>query len=86
MQTVLTPAIIEHWEVWPTFHNNTTRCTVNYDKPFLMLMHDEEAYNQLFTKKFPDLNVVEQLHAHKLRVEDRKNLYPITYFAERLPI
>jgi len=84
MQTVLTPAIIEHWDLWPNFHSDTSRKTVNYDKPFLILMHDEEAYNQLFSADFPLKNINEKLHETKS--ENRNDLYPMSYFAERLPI
>ena len=48
MQTKLTGAIIEHWGTWPEFHKQTDGVTVNYDKPFLVLLHDEIAYQHLF--------------------------------------
>lgn len=86
MQTVLHPSIIEHWGSWPTFHSDTSKKTVNYDKPFLILMHDEDAYNQLFSADFPLKIVNDRLHETKVMSDERNDLYPMTYFAERLPI
>jgi hypothetical protein len=48
MQTILREDIIEHWRTWPIFHQNTEKVTVNYNEPFLVLLHDESAYKNLF--------------------------------------
>jgi hypothetical protein len=44
IQTKLTGSVVEHWQTWPEFHKMTDGVTVNYDKPFLVLLHDEIAY------------------------------------------
>ena len=48
IQTALNSSIIEHWETWPSFHNNEKTISMNYDQPFLILLHDESAYQNLF--------------------------------------
>lgn len=51
--TKLDSSIIEHWNTWPEFHNQTDTLTVNYGNPFLVLMHDEKAYAELLGTSFP---------------------------------
>jgi len=55
------------------------------------LMHDEEAYQQLFGHKFVEMEKeVEHLLDQKLfethKSDERDELYPIKYIAERLPV
>jgi len=44
VSTKLNGMIVEHWNTWPEFHKMTDGITVNYENPFLVLMHDEIAY------------------------------------------
>jgi hypothetical protein len=65
MRTKLSGSIIEHWKTWPEFHKQTDGVTVNYEKPFLVLLHDELAYEQLFGQDFNHTSTEED--AHKLQ-------------------
>lgn len=77
--------MIEHWKTWPEFHNMTEGSTVNYENPFLVLMHDEIAYQNMFGEEFPSQKE-ERKKFHEQNNEDESNEYPIVYLAERLPI
>ena len=65
--------------------------TVNYDKSFMSLMHDELGYAQLFGHQFEEIekedeHLMKQNLFEVARVDDsRDSLFPIRYFAERLP-
>jgi hypothetical protein len=54
ISTKLSGAIVEHWEdQWPQFHKNVETKSLNYELPFLILLHDEGAYDSTFGKEFP---------------------------------
>lgn len=53
IQTVLDASIIEHWHTWPQFHQDVSTSIKNYPNPFLVLLHDESAYKDLFEADFP---------------------------------
>ena len=78
---MLSEDIIEHWGTWPIFHTNTDKATVNYESPFLILLHDEIAYKTLFGEEF-----AVEAPPNGDGEEEEKELYPIKYFAERLPV
>lgn len=44
---------VEHMACFPEFHKSDKNFIVNYDKSFMDLLHDEEAYNYLYAKHFP---------------------------------
>ena len=90
MQTVCSATILEHFNRWPAFHRDTEKYTVNYNKSFMSLMHDEEAYQQLFGLKYADIekedeNLLSQNLCEMSPSESRDLIFPIKYFAERLP-
>jgi hypothetical protein len=91
LSTVCDVAILEHFDKWPHFHKVLDQMTENYNKSFMELMHDEEAYQQLFGHKFTNVEKeVEHLLKKNLfetaKDEKRNDLFPIKYFAERLPV
>jgi hypothetical protein len=45
--------VVEHFARWPIFHTNDETCIENYESTFNALLHDEEAYNSLFSQEFP---------------------------------
>lgn len=63
---------------------------MNYNESFMSLMHDEEAYKKLFGCKYEEMeNEDKDLLSQNLYEmtpnEERNSLFPIKYFAERLP-
>ena len=44
---------VEHFACFPEFHTDDGKCIVNYDKSFMELLHDEEAYDYLYAQQFP---------------------------------
>lgn len=44
---------VEHINCFLEFHTNDETRIVNYKKSFMELLHDEEAYDQLFGEEFP---------------------------------
>jgi len=44
---------MEHFDSFPVFHEDRSSAIVNYQQPIEHLLHDEEAYETLFSKMFP---------------------------------
>ncbi len=66
------------------FHANITSQTQNYEEPFLVLLHDESAYQTLFGHQFP---ITEKVKLQEQGASDiKEELFPILYYAEKLPI
>lgn len=91
LSTVCDVSILEHFDKWPHFHKVVDTMTENYEKSFMELMHDEEAYQQLFGHYFVEIEKeVEHLLTKKLfeteKGSERDELFPIKYIAERLPV
>jgi hypothetical protein len=51
---------VEHFTCFPEFHTNDAKFIVNYDKSFMDLLHDEEAYDYLYAKHFPFISCLLQ--------------------------
>lgn len=43
---------VEHFDRWPESHKNEKSSIKNYSRSFQELLHDEDAYDELFEKKF----------------------------------
>jgi hypothetical protein len=87
LHTVLDGEIIEHWHQWPQFHVDCSIETVNYDQPFLVLLHDESAYANLFSRKYPADKSTGEFRLEAVSRKDMKGkLHPMAYFAEKLPM
>lgn len=61
--------------------------TKNYNQPFLVLLHDESAYENLFGGEFPNNGNTGEFRLEALhKKEIKEELYPIVYYAEKLPV
>jgi hypothetical protein len=49
----LEPKAVEHMECFPSFHPDSGLCIVNYKNSFIDLLHDEQAYEQMFGDRYP---------------------------------
>lgn len=88
IQTVLDGSIIEHWHTWPQFHSDVSTSIKNYEMPFLVLLHDESAYKDLFEADFPSVSKEDggQVKLQEATVDDVADVFPIIYYAEKLPV
>jgi hypothetical protein len=44
---------VEHFHTWAQFHTDCSSAIVNYDQSQMELLHDEDAYGQIFGDSFP---------------------------------